>query len=111
MKKRILIGLFCGAVVCAAAIIKKEKVVIERLIVTHPNKEKGIPQISVKVTLTKYQLTKMLDILEEDNNVRTEQGAVAFPAHIEDIYTFTSIAKENKYSGEYAISSTHLSKK
>jgi len=118
MKKTILIGLFCSAVVGAAAILKKDKVIIERIIVTQLNKKKESPQISVKVTLTKYQLRKMLDILEEYHTVRywhdgtvapnlAQRGGVA-PA---DAYTFTSVAKENKQSGEYTLSSTHLSRK
>ena len=112
MKKTILAGLFCGAVVGAAAMIKKEKVIVEEVTVNYPNeKEMETPQILVKVTLTKFQLRKMLDILEEYHNVGTEQGAVSFPAHIQDVYTFTSVAKENKQSGEYTLSSTHLSRK
>ena len=111
MKKTILIGLFCSAVVGAAAILRKDKVVIEKIIVTQLNNKKESPQISVKVTLTKYQLRKMLDILEEYHTVHNEQGTISFPAHIQDGYTFTSVAKENKQSGEYTLSSTHLSRK
>ena len=112
MKKTILVGLLCGAVVGAAAIIKKEKVIVEEVTVSYPNKkEVESPQISVKVTLTKFQLRKMLDILEQYHNVGNEQGGLSFPAHIQDVYTFTSVAKENKHSGEYTLSSTHLSRK
>jgi len=112
MKKTILIGLFCSAVVGAAAILRKDKVVIERITVTQLNKKKESPQISVKVTLTKYQLRKMLDILEEYHTVRYD-GTVAstLAAAPADAYTFTSVAKENKQSGRYNISSTHLAKK
>jgi hypothetical protein len=53
----------------------------------------------------------MLDILEEYHNVGHQQGTIAFPAHIQDVYTFTSVAKENKQSGAYTLSSTHLSRK
>ena len=57
MKKTILVGLLCGAVVGAAAIIKKEKIVVEKVTVSYPNKKEiETPQIPVKVTLTKYQL-------------------------------------------------------
>jgi hypothetical protein len=114
MKKTILIGLFCSAVVGAAAILRKDKVIIEKIIVTQLNNKKESPQILVKVTLTKYQLRKMLDILEEYHTVRYwHDGTVApnlavAPA---DAYTFTSVAKENKQSGEYTLSSTHLSRK
>ena len=112
MKKTILVGLLCGAVVGAAAIIKKEKVIIEKVTVSYPSKkETETPQIPVKVTLTKYQLEKMLDILEDHNSFQNEEGTVSFPAHIQDVYTFTSVAKENKQSGEYTLSSTHLSRK
>ena len=85
---------------------------MEEVTVSYPDqKEMETPQISVKVTLTKFQLRKMLDILEEYHNVNNEQGTVSFPAHIQDVYTFTSVAKENKQSGEYTLSSTHLSRK
>ena len=104
--------LFCSIVVGTAAILKKEKVIIEKVAVSYPNKKEiETPQVSVKVTLTKYQLQKMLDILEEDNSFQNEDGTVSFPAHIQDVYTFTSVAKENKQSGEYTLSSTHLSRK
>ena len=107
-----LILLFCSIVVGTAAILKKEKVIIEKVAVSYPNKKEiETPQIPVKVTLTKYQLEKMLDILEDHHSFQNEDGTVSFPAHIEDVYTFTSVAKENKYSGEYTLSSTHLSRK
>tara|TARA_R100000008_G_C3518135_1_gene132499 strand:- start:311 stop:649 length:339 start_codon:yes stop_codon:yes gene_type:complete len=112
MKKTILVGLLCGAVVGTAAILKKEKVVVDKIVVSYPNrKEAETPQIPVKVTLTKYQLEKMLDILEDHNSFKSEDGTVSFPADIRDVYTFTSVAKENKQSGEYTLSSTHLSRK
>ena len=86
MKKTILVGLLCGAVVGAAAIIKKEKIVVEKVTVSYPNKkETETPQIPVKVTLTKYQLEKMLDILEDHHSFQNEDGTVSFPAHIEDV--------------------------
>ena len=99
MKKTIIIGLLCGMAVAVAGILKKDKVIIEKIIVTQLNKKKESPQILVKVTLTKYQLRKMLDILEEYHTVHNEQGTISFPAHIQDGYTFTSVAKENKQYG------------
>jgi len=54
------------------------------------------------VTLTKYQLEKMLSMLEEKNSYGR-------PAEPQDQFTFTSIAREAK--DEYNISSTHLAKK
>jgi len=92
--------------------LKKKKSFVEKVTVSYPSeKEAETPQIPVKVTLTKYQLEKMLDILEDHHSFQNEDGTVSFPAHIEDVYTFTSVAKENKYSGEYTLSSTHLSRK
>ena len=112
MKKTIIIGLLCGMAVAVAGILKKDKVIIEKIIVTQLNKKKESPQILVKVTLTKYQLRKMLDILEGYHTVRYD-GTVAstLAAAPADAYTFTSVAKENKQSGRYNISSTHLAKK
>ena len=102
MKKTILVGLLCGAVVGTAAILKKEKVVVDKIIVSYPDKKKAeVPQIPVKVTLTKYQLQKMLNILEDESDLS--------PADPQDIYTFTSVARGRQ--GEYTISSTHLSRK
>ena len=65
MKKTLLFILFCGSVVAAAAILKPEKKpVLEKLTVSYENKkEKEIP---VTVTLTKYQLEKMLDMVDEE---------------------------------------------
>mgnify|MGYP003627868965 FL=1 len=111
MKKTILAGLFCGSVVGAAVILKKERVIVEEIKVTQLNEKDDTPQISVKVTLTKYQLRKMLDILEEYHTVHNVVRSSGLPAHIQDVYTFTSVAKENKQSGEYTLSSTHLSRK
>ena len=48
MKKIILVGLLCGAVVGTAAILKKEKVVVDKIIVSYPDKKKAeVPQIPV----------------------------------------------------------------
>lgn len=61
--------------------------------------------IPVSVTLTKYQLEKMLDILEEDNSYNE-------PADPQDKFTFTSVARENTQAADgYSISSTHLARK
>lgn len=90
-------------IVTAASLIylKKDKIVLnEELVVTY-NKQKEIP---VKVTLTKYQLEKMLNMIDEDSGY----GGPAAP---QDSLTFTSIAKGGKHSGEYNISSTHLARK
>jgi hypothetical protein len=90
-------------IVTAASLIylKKDKIVLnEELVVTY-NKQKEIP---VKVTLTKYQLEKMLNMIDEDSGY----GGPAAP---QDSFTFTSIAKGNQHSEEYSISSTHLARK
>tara|TARA_R100000458_G_C8063254_1_gene105262 strand:- start:206 stop:535 length:330 start_codon:yes stop_codon:yes gene_type:complete len=109
MKKTLLFVLFCGSVVAAAAILKPEKKpVVEKITVSYENKNE-LKNIPVKVTLTKYQLQKMLDILEEDNKFHNEYDGITVPADSQDTYTFTSVAKGNK--GEYSISSTHLSRK
>ena len=69
MKKTLLFVLFCGSVVAAAAILKPEKKpVVEKITVSYENKNE-LKNIPVKVTLTKYQLQKILDILEEDNKL------------------------------------------
>ena len=65
------------------------------------SKKKEIP---VSVTLTKYQLSKMLEILEEENSYGR-------PADPQDTYTFNSVAKNLADSEEYNISSTHLAKR
>ena len=56
------------------------------------------------VTLTKYQLEKMLNMVDEEYGY----GGPAAP---QDSFTFTSIAKGNQHSEEYSISSTHLARK
>ncbi len=61
-------------------------------------------EISVAVTLTKYQLCKMLETLEKHRGYGR-------PADPQDSFTYTSVAKGTKYSTEYSISSTHLAKK
>jgi hypothetical protein len=57
MKKTILVGLLCGALLAQQQSLKKKKSVVEKITVSYPNrKEIETPQIPVKVTLTKYQL-------------------------------------------------------
>tara|TARA_R100001509_G_scaffold34581_1_gene18164 strand:- start:873 stop:1172 length:300 start_codon:yes stop_codon:yes gene_type:complete len=73
----------------------------KELITTSYKEKKEIP---VKVTLTKYQLEKMLDMVDQEYGY----GGPAAP---QDSFTFTSIAKGNHYSEEYNISSTHLARK
>ena len=65
-------------------------------------KNKVIP---VNVTLTKFQLEKMLNILEKENSYGK-------PAAPHDEFTFTSVARGNKQMADgYNISSTHLARK
>tara|TARA_R110002110_G_scaffold5432_1_gene28094 strand:- start:98 stop:421 length:324 start_codon:yes stop_codon:yes gene_type:complete len=98
-----IIALCCLCATVGAVAFKQEKqVMVDKITVTHGDKkEKEIP---VAVTLTKYQLAKMLDILEDGNGYGR-------PADPQDTFTFTSVAKGNQYSEEYNISSTHLAKK
>ena len=102
MKQTILIGLACGAIVGGlAGVIKKDKVIVEEVVVTHSNPEKTL--IPVKVTLTKYQLEKMVNLIEEkyaDFNGR--------PAEAQDSMTFKATARGS--GGVYEISSTQLAK-
>jgi hypothetical protein len=89
------------ATVATLIYIKREKITFNEEFVVTYNKQKEIP---VKVTLTKYQLEKMLNMIDEDSGY----GGPAAP---QDSLTFTSIAKSNKHSEEYNISSTHLARK
>ena len=99
MKQIITIGALCCAFASlgAVAFSKKSEVVVETITVSHQKKE-----IPVRVTLTKYQLEKMLGMLEEENGY-------GGPAEPQDQFTFTSIARESEE--EYSISSTHLARK
>tara|TARA_R100000963_G_C4640477_1_gene104124 strand:- start:1175 stop:1495 length:321 start_codon:yes stop_codon:yes gene_type:complete len=102
MKQIITIGALCCAFASlgAVAFSKKSEVVVETITVSHQKKE-----IPVTVTLTKYQLEKMLTMLEEENGH-------GLPAAPQDKFTFTSVARETTLSAdEYSISSTHLAKK
>ena len=102
MKQVITIGALCClfASLGAVAFNKRKDVIVETITVSHQKKE-----IPVTVTLTKYQLEKMLNLLEEENSYGR-------PADPQDKFTFTSIARETpEVSDEYSISSTHLAKK
>tara|TARA_R110000824_G_scaffold375821_2_gene566793 strand:+ start:290 stop:595 length:306 start_codon:yes stop_codon:yes gene_type:complete len=99
MKEIITIGALCCLVASLGAVAfnKEKDVVVEHIVISERSKV-----IPVRVTLTKYQLEKMLSILEEKNSYGR-------PAEPQDQFTFTSIAREAK--DEYNISSTHLAKK
>ena len=102
MKGIIAIGVVAIALpmIGAFALNKKTDVIVETIILSD-NKT----VIPVSVTLTKYQLEKMLDILEEDNSYNE-------PADPQDKFTFTSVARENTQAADgYSISSTHLARK
>ena len=81
--------------------LKKDKIILNEEFVVTYSKQKEIP---VKVTLTKYQLEKMLNMIDEDSGYGD-------PAAPQDSLTFTSIAKGHRGSKEYSISSTHLARK
>ena len=101
MKKTIIIGLVCGMAVAVAGILKKEKVIVEEITVTHSAPPKAV--VPVEVTLTKYQLEKMVNLIEEryaDFNGR--------PAEPQDSMTFKATARGS--GGVYEISSTQLAK-
>mgnify|MGYP003674115938 FL=1 len=108
MKILVISSILCCAVVSGAVLLKKNQVQVEQIKVSYPKDEEKIKQIPVKVTLTKFQLRKMLDILEQDNNLMSLDGKTV-PALDQDVYTFKSIAKGS--DGEFSISSTHLSRK
>ena len=108
MKVTIIVLLFCSAIISGVAYLERENVQVEEIKVSFPRDEQKVKQIPVKVTLTKFQLRKMLDILEQDNNLMSLDGKIV-PALDQDVYTFKSIAKGA--DGEFSISSTHLSRK
>ena len=108
MKVTIIVLLFCSAIISGVAYLERENVQVEEIKVSFPRDEQKVKQIPVKVTLTKFQLRKMLDILEQDNNLVSLDGKI-IPALDQDVYTFKSIAKGA--NGEFSISSTHLSRK
>ena len=99
--KYILISV-CIITVTSLMYFKREKITFDKeLVVTYNKQNKEIP---VKVTLTKYQLEKMLNMVDQEYGY----GGPAAP---QDSFTFTSIAKGNQHSEEYSISSTHLARK
>ena len=89
-------------VIGLAFAVTKETPVVDKITVTYGEPKKK--EITVNVTLTKYQLCKMLEILEEENSYGR-------PADPQDTYTFYSVAKNLADSEEYSISSTHLAKR
>tara|TARA_B100000214_G_C23810538_1_gene554720 strand:- start:103 stop:441 length:339 start_codon:yes stop_codon:yes gene_type:complete len=109
MKKYIIIMFVAGIGFVLGQALKTHEVEIESITVGiqgdpasgKPQKKEEIP---VTVTLTKYQLAKMLEILEEENSYGR-------PADPQDTYTFYSVAKSYADSKEYNISSTHLAKR
>ena len=81
--------------------LSKESVSVDK----QPTKYK---RFDVKVKLTKYQLQKMLQILEEKNGYFDELNGGYIPALPQDYMTFRSVAKG--VSDVYEISSTQLSR-
>lgn len=103
MKHAIIIALFCASVVGLAAIIKQERTIVEEVTVSHNHPRQNV--VSVKVTLTKYQLKKMLGLIEEKHSHLDPQKGVA-PADHQDSMTFKASARG--MGGVYEISSTQL---
>ena len=111
MKKYIILTFVAGISFVVGQALKTHEVEIESITVgiqgdpasSEPQNKEEIP---VAVTLTKYQLAKMLDILEDERGYGR-------PADPQDAFTFTSIAKRSvaRNSPAYSISSTHLAKK
>jgi|TARA_R110002020_G_scaffold200526_3_gene402835 hypothetical protein len=96
LKLILILIVICSCALSLAAVnFKKNNVIAE---------EVQSSDIPVVVTLSKYQLERMLRILEEENGYGR-------PADPQDMFTFTSIAKGNEYSKEYNVSSTHLARK
>lgn len=81
--------------------LSKESVSVDK----QPTKYK---RFDVKVKLTKYQLQKMLQILEEKNGYFDELNGGYIPALPQDYMTFRSVARG--VSDVYEISSTQLSR-
>ena len=102
MKQIIVTGAVCCllASIGSVAYNNNKDVIVEHIMIT--TNKKVIP---VTVTLTKYQLEKMLNLLEEENSYGR-------PADPQDEFTFTSVARESSLStDDYSISSTHLARK
>ena len=102
MKEKVLLMIIGVLVIGLAFAVTKETPVVDKITVTYGEPKKK--EITVNVTLTKYQLSKMLEILEEENSYGR-------PADPQDTYTFYSVAKNLADSEEYNISSTHLAKR
>ena len=102
MKEKVLIMIIGVLEIGLAFAVTKETPVVDKITVTYGEPKKK--EIAVNVTLTKYQLSKMLEILEEENSYGR-------PADPQDTYTFYSVAKNLADSEEYNISSTHLAKR
>ena len=102
MKETVIIMIIGVLVIGLAFAVTKETPVVDKITVTYGEPKKK--EIAVNVTLTKYQLSKMLEILEEENSYGR-------PADPQDTYTFYSVAKNLADSEEYNISSTHLAKR
>ena len=105
MKKTTTIGLIFGITFGitfgVAEMLKQEKVIVEEITVTHSAPPKAV--VPVEVTLTKYQLEKMVNLIEEkyaDFNGR--------PAEAQDSMTFKATARGR--AGIYHISSTQLAR-
>ena len=75
------------------------------LVDKHPTKYK---RFDVRVKLTKYQLQKMLQLLEEKNGYYDKETGAYMSALPQDYMTFRSVARG--VSKEYEISSTQLSR-
>jgi hypothetical protein len=81
--------------------LPKESVSVDK----QPTKYK---RFDVRVKLTKYQLEKMLQLLEEKNGYYDKQNGLYISALPQDYMTFRSVARG--VSKEYEISSTQLSR-
>ena len=65
-------------------------------------------RFDVRVKLTKFQLEKMLKLLEEKNGYYDKENGLYINALTQDYMTFRSVARG--VSNEYEISSTQLSR-
>ena len=91
MKEKVLIMIIGVLVIGLAFAVTKETPVVDKITVTYGEPKKK--EIAVNVTLTKYQLSKMLEILEEENSYGR-------PADPQDTYTFNSVARGTQNSKE-----------
>ena len=109
MTKKTKYFILLGVTIIVALLFmnRPRSVVIDDISVSYPV-QPTLEQIPVKVTLTKFQLKKMLDILEQEH-IMTLLNGKTVPALDQDVYTFKSVAQG--LNGEFTISSTRLSKK